>query len=394
MSEVRRDPLTNAWIIVAPVRSMRPEELVEMQLPLNYMSPCPFCAGNEDSTPYPTMILASDGFHYEPRNCNHHHDQNHANATLHSRNPDRHASDPYGTNHGNGNGNGNGHSHERWAVRVVPNKYPAVEPLAEMPPPVPYQHPLFSAEPLSGAHEVIIESPVHVQSLTELQPQHAVAVFRCYAERLKHWFSQPFVRYAVVFKNVGAAAGASLRHLHSQLLATSDLPPQVASQYERMAAYHAQEQKCMLCEMLAEELRQARRIIIQTEHFVAYCPYASYLPYLIRITSRHHQTSFQDQSVEMLAEVAMLVRRLIGLLESAYSQVAYNFVVQTRDQHTHQAAAYHWWIDLFPRITKVAGFEWGSGGMINPVAPEKAAAHLRSLERLRAANARVEDFST
>ncbi len=346
MSEIRRDPLTNAWIIVAPVRSTRPEELVEMQLPLNYVVPCPFCGGNEDSTPQPSLVL---------------------------RDTDQHR--------------------DGWSVRVVPNKYPAVEFDCQATTEPSGHHPLFESHPLAGAHEVIIESPLHVQSLSELGAQQVFSVFKAYAERLKHWFRQPHVRYAVVFKNVGAAAGASLRHLHSQLLATSLIPPQVASSYERMSDYYLTQHRCLLCDMIAEELQFAKRLVAQTEDFIAYCPFASYLPYLVRVVSRQHQTAFQNQCSDSLAELSLFVRRLIGLLESAYSPVAYNFVIHTRDVSTSDRAGFHWWIDLFPRITKVAGFEWGSGGMINPVAPEKAAAHLRSLDRLRTVAAPAEDFS-
>jgi UDPglucose--hexose-1-phosphate uridylyltransferase len=345
MSEWRRDPLTDRWVIIAPVRGDRPEELLERPAAINRSLPCPFCVGHEHLTPNPTLVV------------------------------------PFSDDESN------------WMIRVVPNKYPAVRAEPNRRRQTHPNHPLFECQSIRGGHEVIIESPVHLQSITELSPQHVIAVFQSYAERLRYWYAQKEIAYAMVFKNVGGAAGASLRHLHSQLVATCVEPPAVTATGGRLTTYRRQMGGCLLCDMIHEELSQSRRIVFSDDRLVAYCPFASYLPYLVRIAPVAHQDAFEEQSHNAVGEVALLVRRMVSLFESIYRDVAYNFVIQTRPALSGGPASFHWWIDMFPRVTKLAGFEWGSGGMINPIAPERAAAELQSVDRHFHANQHVEDFS-
>ncbi|QDV11575.1 Galactose-1-phosphate uridylyltransferase [Rosistilla oblonga] len=335
MSEVRRDPLTDAWVIVAPNRDHRPDELVEAQLSGSTVIACPFCAGNEQLTPDPTLTILDD------------------------------EDDP-----------------ESWSVRVVPNRYPAVEACnGKVSEEAMLQSHAFEAFALTGGHEVFIESPLHVHSLTELSESRVIDVFSAYLNRMRYWRERPDVDYHILFKNVGAAAGASLRHTHSQLIATSVMPGSISALMSRLGEHHGSTGQCMVCSMSGEEQISGKRIIATTDHFVALCPFASRVPYLMRLIPRQHQDSFEAIEHTQLVDLAVLVRKLLKLVESILSPAAYNFIIHTRPTAFHDTAAFHWWMEIFPRVTKLAGFEWGSDCYINPVLPEAAATHLRSLSR-------------
>lgn len=333
MTEMRRDLLTGSVAIVAPVREARPEELVEAQLPGHRMLPCPFCAGNERHTPSPTLVVP-------------------------------HPSSPHSGS---------------WCVRVVPNKYPAIPsadgPLSGSIPP----SPLFECAPIAGGHEVIIESPIHVSSLSQLDSDQAGRVFGAFAQRLGHWQSTREVRYAVVFKNVGASAGASLQHAHSQLIATSFLPPLMRNILDNTQRHQRESRRCLLCELTDAESAFQRRVVTETDNFIVYCPYASSLPYQMRVVPKVHADRYEASPAEHHAELAALVRGLVVVLESTHQPASYNFIIHTRPPRGGEPDAFHWWLELFPRLTKLAGFEWASGCVINPLAPEAAAAHLRGL---------------
>lgn len=378
-SQSRRDALTGRWAIFAPGRSERPAELVEAELPPSADGQCPFCSGQEHCTPPPTLLMR------DPR-------------------------DP----------------RERWSVRVVPNLFPAVSqgscdqealftelrhcqsyrasvgprPLQEQQWPAdqwertstaPRAAPLpgrpeganelFEVAEVSGGHEVIVETPHHVESLTDLSREHAAQVFRAYAERMRYWYTVRGIQFVVTFKNVGAAAGASLRHTHSQLIATSLLPPSVAEVGQRVELHYRQAGRCLMCATLDGELADQRRIVLESERLVAYCPFASRVPYLVRIAPRQHADRFELTASGDMGEIAAMVQRVIRSLESLFVGCAYNYTIHTRPQHVAGAATFHWWIEIFPRLVKVAGFEWGSDCYINPVTPETAAHHLRREHR-------------
>jgi UDPglucose--hexose-1-phosphate uridylyltransferase len=243
----------------------------------------------------------------------------------------------------------------------------------------PIANDLFEVSDLHGGHEVIVETPQHVESLTALEPQHAGRVFEAYAERMRHWYDVPGVEYVVAFKNVGAAAGASLRHTHSQLIATSLLPPAMSEIGRRVTQHYRRHQKCLLCDMLEGELERGERIVLETERFLVFCPFASRLPYLVRIAPRMHSDRFELANASMLHELSRVAQQCLGAMEAMFSSCAYNYTLHTRPRNVASAASFHWWMEIFPRLTKVAGFEWGSDCYINPVTPELAASQLRKV---------------
>jgi UDPglucose--hexose-1-phosphate uridylyltransferase len=331
MPEYRQDPLSRRWVIIGGDRAGRPNEFVEATVRQS-TQPCPFCAGNEADTPEAVATYPA-------------------------------------------NGKGG------WSVRVVPNKYPAVTPdLAACP----TCHPLSpdaspTAVPGFGRHEVIIESPRHVASLSELTPAEAEAVFTVYRERLAQLKAEGRFRYVQIFKNVGSAAGASLEHVHSQLVALPGVPEVVQQELAASAEHFQQHKKPLLPSLIADELAAGSRIVALTPSLVAFCPYASRVPFEVCVAPRQHSPRFEDAQPGELGELSRLMRDLIGRIERAAGQSAYNYLLHTQPFDMPAQGHYHWHIEILPRLTKLAGFEWGTGCFINPFLPEACAEHLRTV---------------
>lgn len=327
MSEYRYDLLHNRWVIVGGQRAGRPHEFEEQVVRRN-VDPCPFCAGNEHQTP---EALAE-----------------------------------YRQSQDNG-----------WTVRVVPNKYPALEP-SPAANGAAGSHDLFASRPALGQHEVIIESPRHIASLSELTADECQLVFVAYRDRLQALQSGGQFHYVQIFKNVGAAAGASIEHSHSQLLALPHVPLHVTDELESCRRYRQENGRALLSALLEEELIRRERIVAESPDLVAFCPWASRFPYEVWIVPRRQQASFAALPAGEIGEVARMTQELIGCIERSLGNVGYNFLLHSQPFDTSCYDYYHWHIALFPRITKVAGFEWSTGVFINTTPPEAAADELRA----------------
>ena len=323
MSEYRHDPVTGQWVIVASNRGERPDEFAE-SLWERVTVDCPFCAGREADTP-PEVAR------YELRRS------------------------------------------KGWQVRVVPNKYPAVS--TSVPP---LQAPLsLQAHSGFGVHEVVIESPRHVVSLTELSAEAVTLVFRAYADRLAALRNRGDLAYGVVFKNVGASAGASLEHVHSQVLATALVPPPIAQRLVSWQEAFQENGESVPLQFIKEELANEVRIVQQTSHYAAVCPFASRVPFEMRIVPLTPCAYFEQLGPEDINEIAQLVREVLTRLEKVTARKTYNLIIHTAPFDTPPHDYYHWHIEILPRLTRAAGFEWGTGCFINPLAPESAAQRLR-----------------
>jgi len=323
MSEYRHDLVTGQWVIVASNRGERPDEFVETVFE-RINQDCPFCSGREDDTP-PEVAR------YQLRRT------------------------------------------KGWQVRVVPNKYPAVTTSAPPPPPTLS----LPAQSGFGVHEVVIESPEHVTSLTELSAEATTLVFRAYADRLAALRKRGDLAYGVVFKNVGASAGASLEHVHSQVLATALVPPPIEQRLARWQQEFQRTDSSVLLRFIQEELAQPQRVIQQTDNFAAVCPFASRVPYEMRIVPLAPRVYFEQSTAAELDELAKLVRDVLTRLEQITNRMAYNLIIHTAPFDSAPHDYYHWHIEILPRLTRAAGFEWGTGCFINPLTPENAAQRLR-----------------
>jgi UDPglucose--hexose-1-phosphate uridylyltransferase len=328
MSEFRRNSLTGQWVIFAENRDSRPQEIAIRQSALENFE-CPFCEGREERTPGETLAVR----------------------------------DPTSRRDGPG-----------WRVRVVPNLFPAVGGGEHAKP----QAAEGNTTAAGGLHEIIIESPRHLTSVTQLSAEQFAQVLDVYRQRLAALRQDGRYKSVALFKNSGTMGGATLSHVHGQLIAIESSASIFA---DRTPAFREQFQRygnCLICEEIREEASRDGRLVAESEKFLVYCPHASRFAYEMWIVPRKHQSSFDQIDPAQLPELADLFRGMLVKLEAIVKLPAYNYIVQTGGFDTLADNHYHWHIEILPRITNLAGLELGSGCFINSILPEKAAAALRN----------------
>ncbi|OQX06382.1 MAG: galactose-1-phosphate uridylyltransferase [Desulfobulbaceae bacterium A2] len=329
MPELRKDPILGRWIIISKERSKRPTDFV-VERPETKGGFCPLCPGNEKTTPAEVLV--------------------------------------YGREAGQG---GNSSS---WQVRVVPNKYPALVIEGEIDR---QGEGLYDKMNGIGAHEVVIETPNHDERFSDLSPARMQLVFKAYQERLLDLARDERFRYVMVFKNHGRAAGASLEHSHSQLVALPILPRMVVSEIDGSLAYYQYKERCVYCDIIRQEQQQNVRLVCQNEQFVTVTPFAPRSPFEMWLLPRQHNSSFAAQDDRSLASLSAIFRESLQRLDRCIPNVPYNFVLHTQPLHAKRLEHFHWHFEIVPKLTSIAGFEWGSGFYINPMPPEDACRYLR-----------------
>jgi UDPglucose--hexose-1-phosphate uridylyltransferase len=340
MSELRFDAIRRRWAIIATERRFRPHEfkLPEPDAPGD-VGACPFEYGNEPSTPPEIFAIAPGG-----------------------RRPNS----------------------AGWQVRVVANKYPALRVEGEL---NREGVGIFDRVSGVGAHEVIIETPRHDQPMADMSPEEIGFVLRAWRERLLDLRRDIRIRYALVFKNHGRDAGASLYHPHSQLIATPIIPTVVVEELNVARQHWAHKERCIFCDMLRQERSIGERIAVETDRFVLLEPFASSFPFETWILPKAHAHDFAYCTDQVLSDLAHLFKDFLGRIRALLSDPPYNLILHTAPSpHPRPGQPqfwstieydYHWHIEFVPRITRIAGFEWGSGYAINPTPPEEAARFLR-----------------
>lgn len=332
--EFRRDPVCGRWAVVAPERSLRPMTLegAEPRLRANGEGgPCPFCPGQEHLTP---------------------------NETLAHRLPGTRPDGP------------------GWLLRVVPNKYPAVRPDVDDHVCSLEGH-LFLSTPGFGRSEVLIECPEHLADPTELTDDRFAAIFRAYRDRLVQLAEDPRLAYAAVFKNLGAEAGASLGHTHSQIIALPVVPESIAVELAGGQTYYARSGRCVFCDLIRREMAAGERVVARTDHFAAITAYAPRYAYEFWLLPLTHSARYETMSDARACELAGLLKRVLKALDRVRSQPAYNWYLHTAPLRSAELPHYHWHLEVLPRTARPAGLEWGYGCFITTVSPEQAAAELR-----------------
>ena len=333
-SELRKDPVTGRWVIIAGERQLRPNPFRVYATRVEDPDPCPFCPGSEPLTPREVL-------------------------TYRAGDP----ADPASP----------------WTVRVVPNRYPALRIEGEIDK---RGEGLYDLMRGIGAHEVVIESPEHGLEPSAYTARQMGDVLHAYRDRMTDLLRDNRFRYVLVFKNHGPAAGATLAHPHSQIIALPVVPARIESELLGAGEYYNYRGRCIYCDILAQELTDGRRLVGQNDDFVAFAPFASRFPFEISILPRRHDAFFwtiTKHQVENLAEVLQDVLRRLRL---ALKDPPYNYIIHTAPPGDVHPERYHWQVEVIPKLTEVAGFEWGSGFYINPTPPEEAARHLRDLERV------------
>ncbi len=227
---------------------------------------------------------------------------------------------------------------------------------------------------------MIIESPRHLRSTTELGDEDLRDVLWIYRERLLDLKKDSRLVYGMVFKNVGAAAGASLEHTHSQLIVTPIVPINVAEEINGSHEFYRYRGRCVFCDMIEQELTFEKRIVFDSPGFVAFCPFAARFPFETWIVPTTHASHYETLSRSGSDELARVIKRVLQKIEVALDRPAYNYIIHTAPFDTQALEHYHWHIEIIPRVTKTAGFEWGTGFYINPVPPEEAATFMRELD--------------
>lgn len=330
MPELRQNQFTKEWVIIATERAKRPEELVVQRSPRQlpkYSETCPFCPGNESKTPPEVLRFPI----------------------------------PAG---------------EAWQVRVFPNKFAALA--RDVEPRRSFERSHRKIEGF-GIHDVIVETPDHSLVMAHMDESAIAVVLRAYKTRYDELSLDPRIAHITIFKNHGAGAGTSLEHPHSQLIATPVISSQVRQRFGEALRHWDDYGDCMFCEMIREELFQRTRVVAVTQHFVAIEYFASATPFSTYIYPLRHMASFGDISASELNDLAGLLRTVLSKLYVGLNDPDFNYVIRSAPAESAGVKYYHWYVSVIPRLTRVAGFELGSGMFINTVLPEDAAEFLRNV---------------
>jgi UDPglucose--hexose-1-phosphate uridylyltransferase len=325
--QLRKDPIVDRWVLIAPERAQRPIEIA----PAGASRPawvCAFCEGEEVRTPHEVDAL---------------------------RRPGTRPDEP------------------GWHVRVVSNMFPAAR--ADAPPQS--GDPLCWLEPGYGVHELVIEWPGHETSLSALSREHVRSIFRVYRRRMHDMAADSKLQYAQLFKNHGAAAGASVEHVHSQLLAVPHIPREIVAELDGAHRWFQDHYHCAYCDLIEKEIADGPRLVASNERATAIAAFAGRFPYETWILPRRHASHFERSSEEDLDAIADLIHLVLRKLDRVIENPSYNLILHTAPLHDGPRPDYHWHWELLPRTTGIAGFELSSGWYLNPLPPETAAHKLR-----------------
>lgn len=325
MSQLRKDPITGRWIIVNSEKAMGPGDFsFEKPTKKSDTKICPFCPGNEHLTP-PEIIA-------------------HRKVA--------------------------GLDKPGWTIRVVPNKYPALASQGELDK---RGVGVFDRMNGVGAHEVIIDIPEHSLDIADITESQAEEVIWAYLSRSTDLRKDPRHKYVLIFRNYGQAAGASLEHPHSQLIALPIVPKRVNEELKSSLNYYKYRDRCAFCDILSQELSDSERIVEENKFFISFCPFVSRFPYEMWVMPKRHESHFTSLRKEEVKPLGTIIRNSMAKLKKLLNDPPYNYIIHTSPINGHEKEYYHWHVEIMPKLVNVAGFEWGSGFYANPVPPVQAA---------------------
>ncbi len=329
MPELRRDPIGGRWVIMSNDKPKGPSDFEVEKEPVSKSENCPFCYGNEHLTP-----------------------------------PEIFAKRPHDTTPNT----------PGWSLRVVSNKFPALKIEGDLDK---QGVGLFDMMNGIGAHEVIIETPDHTKELSQLGIGQIEEVIRVYRARSLDLRKDKRFEYIMLFKNHGKSAGASLSHPHTQLIALPMIPKSVHEELAASEHYYNYKERCIYCDMLRQEEQDKKRVISSNDAYTAFCPFTSRFAFEIWIMPKAHYAAFDYIDDNMIKSLAVILKDALARMRKVLNAPSYNFIIHTSPIEEHIRKEYHWHIEIMPKLTRTAGFEWGSGFYINPTPPELAAKHLR-----------------
>jgi UDPglucose--hexose-1-phosphate uridylyltransferase len=317
-------------VIIATERARRPNDFLREPVEIKGARFCPFCPGNEQKTPPEVLAYR----------------------------------------------NGSGPNQPGWHLRVVPNKFPALRVEGELDR---EGEGIYDKMNGVGAHEVLIETPNHNLTFSELPEKSIEELFWAFRDRVVDLKRDVRLRYIVMFKNHGESAGASLEHSHSQLIALPVVPRRVQEEIDGARRYFDFKERCIYCDIVRQDASDGRRLVMETDHFLVLAPWAPRFPFETWILPRAHRSHFETTSADAFQNLAWVARMTMRKIDKVLERPAYNFVIHSAPVQEGSMAAYHWHVEIIPKLTKVAGFEWGTGFYINPTPPEEAAEYLREV---------------
>jgi UDPglucose--hexose-1-phosphate uridylyltransferase len=331
MPELRRDPVTGRWVIISTDRQKRPNDFRVERTTTIGREHCPFCPGRESMTP--SEVLASRQ-------------------------------------------NGSAPNTPGWDVRVVPNKFPALQVEGTLDR---LGDGMFDRMNGIGAHEVIIETPDHDRSMPSMSEPEIERVLWAYRERVLDLKKDFRLKHIIIFKNRGYAAGATLDHPHSQLIALPIVPDFVREELDGARRHFEVKERCVFCDIVRQEMRDGGRIIQENADIVAMAPYASRFAFEAWLLPKQHGARFEEAPLHVTQSLARILKSTLQRLDRALELPPFNLIVHSAPFVDGVADQYHWHLEVMPKLTRVAGFEWGTGFYINPTPPEEAAKVLRSV---------------
>lgn len=328
MPELRKDPISGRWVIIAVERGKRPADFASLPVQRRKGGFCPFCPGNEYTTP--PEIMAFRPTQSQPNS------------------PD-------------------------WTLRVMPNKFPALQIYGNLDK---SGEGMFDKMNGVGAHEVVVETKDHQLSLSTMPLKAVEDVLWAYYIRLADLKKDTRFKYGLIFKNEGEDAGASLEHSHSQLIALPIVPKLVKEEIDSAKQYYDLKERCIFCDVINQEMGDRRRVIYENSGYVALAPFAPRGPFETWLIPKKHESAFSppDKNFGALADALQAVlKKMDRILDTP----PYNFIIHTSPFKNETNEYYHWHIEIMPKLTRIAGFEWGTGFYINPTPPEEAANFMR-----------------
>ena len=335
MGQLRRNPINGQWVIIgvdnttgSPEEFKKEKEIVQGKI---NEGKCFFCYGNESKTP-------SEVFADRPQ------------STL---------------------PNSSG-----WFVRVVPNRFPALQIEGEL---EKLGVGIYDRMNGVGAHEVIIEHPDHQKQLAEVSDDDVKRVIGAYRERSVDLSKDKRFKYLLIFKNDGFLAGASMVHSHSQLIALPIVPKSVKEELIGGEEYLKYRDRCVFCDIIGQERNDGVRLVDENRHFISFCPFFPRFPFEIWILPKEHQANYSEIHSEEMLDFARVLRTTLGRIRKRLRNPSYNFMLHTLPLDGFGNDAYHWHLEIIPKLTEIAGFEWGTGFYVNPTAPEDAASWLKEV---------------
>ncbi len=331
MPQLRKDPVLKQWVIISPERGKRPSDFKKTKKSDDDAKDCPFCPGNETATPEETLSFRTAG---------------------------------------------TGSNEQGWWVRVFPDSLPILTPAEDA---GREGIGMFDAMNSIGIHEVVVETPNHFSGLQSSTPEQVREVIWAYKQRLVEIKKNPMFKHFMIVKNSGEGV-SNFSHPHSHIVATPIIPKRIEEELEGSREYYHYHDRCLYCDMVKQEVKEQVRVVFEDDKFLVFCPFASRFPFEMGIIPKAHHPFFETINNDGVHSFANALQIALKRLEALLPGQPYNFVLHTSPCSDAYKDFYHWHIEIIPKLTKIAGFEWGSGFYINPTSPENAAELLRDVK--------------